>query len=252
MDQTLDPFFKLDERAVRDQVHDLAANATAHGELGIDVVPRILHALFESEGDALLLQVHIEDGHFDFPPDREHLGRMVDAAPAHIGNMQQAIHPLQIDERAKVGDVLDDALANLADLDFRKQFLLLFAPAVLQQLPAGQDDIATILVDLKDLELELLVQEIVRVANRQDIELGAGQKRVDADIHDHAAFDAALDDTFDEPAFLAGFKDAIPAALLLRLGLAENDHAVIILESFEKDFHVVTDMDLGDIPELGG
>ena len=252
MHQSLDPFFKLDERAVRNQVDDLAANATAHGELGLDIVPRILHALLESERDAFFLQVDIEDDHFDFLADREHLGRMVDAAPAHIGDMQQAVHPLQVDERAEVGDVLDDALAHLADLDFRKQLLLLLAPAVLQQFPAGQDDVATILVDLKDLELELLVQKIVRVANRQDIELGAGQERVDADIHDHAAFDAALDDAFDEPAFLTGFKNAIPAALLLGLGLAEDDHAVIVFESFEQHFHVVADMDLGDIPELGG
>ena len=42
---------------------------------------------------------------------------MVDAAPAHVGDVQQAVDAAQVDERAELGDVLDDALAELADLE---------------------------------------------------------------------------------------------------------------------------------------
>jgi len=31
--------------------------------------------------------------------------------------VEQAVHAVQVDERAKIGDVLDDALAELAGLD---------------------------------------------------------------------------------------------------------------------------------------
>ena len=166
--------------------------------------------------------------------------------------MEQAVHPVQVHEGTEIGDVLDNALADLANLDFRKQLLLLLAAPILQQLSAGENDIAAILVDLENLELELPVQEIVRIANRQNIQLGTRQERIDADIDDHAALHAALDNAFDKPAFLAGFKDPIPAPLLLGLGLAEHDHAVVVFQSFQKHFDVVAHLNLGDIFELGG
>src|SRR2546427_2033793 len=47
---------------------------------------------------------------------RSHLGGMRDAAIAHVGDVQQAVHTAQVDEGAEIGDVLDDALPHLADL----------------------------------------------------------------------------------------------------------------------------------------
>jgi hypothetical protein len=47
-------------------------------------------------------------------PDLEHFGRMPDAAPAHVGDVQQAVHAVEVDERAEIGDVLDRALADVA------------------------------------------------------------------------------------------------------------------------------------------
>ena len=43
--------------------------------------------------------------------------RMVDAAPAHVGDVQQAVDAAEVDERAELGDVLDHALAELADFE---------------------------------------------------------------------------------------------------------------------------------------
>ena len=38
--------------------------------------------------------------------DGQHLGRMVDAAPGDVGDMQQAVDAAEIDEGAVIGDVL--------------------------------------------------------------------------------------------------------------------------------------------------
>ena len=37
-----------------------------------------------------------------------------DAAPGHVGDVQQAVDAAQVDERAVVGDVLDEAVDDLA------------------------------------------------------------------------------------------------------------------------------------------
>ena len=70
--------------------------------------------LLESQGDLFFLVVDVQDLHFDFLIDGDHFGGMVDASPAHVGDVQQAVDAAQVDERAELGDVLDDALAALA------------------------------------------------------------------------------------------------------------------------------------------
>ena len=39
---------------------------------------------------------------------------MPDAAPAHVGDVEQAVNAVEINERAEIGDVLDGALADVA------------------------------------------------------------------------------------------------------------------------------------------
>ena len=76
---------------------------------------------FRPERDALAVVVDAQDHDLDLVVDREHLGRVVEAAPRHVGDVQQAVDAAQVDERAEVGDVLDDALADLAGLDLGEQ-----------------------------------------------------------------------------------------------------------------------------------
>jgi hypothetical protein len=89
---------------------------------GLDVFPRVvLKLLLEAEGDALLLAIDVEHDDIDFLADLEHLGRMVDAAPGHVGDVQQAVHAVEVDERTEVGDVLDVPLTDVAGGHFRSR-----------------------------------------------------------------------------------------------------------------------------------
>jgi hypothetical protein len=50
---------------------------------------------------------------------------MLDTLPGHVGDVQQAIDATQIDERAVIGEVLDDTLDLLAFLQrFQQSFAL--------------------------------------------------------------------------------------------------------------------------------
>ena len=147
--QALDALLQLDEGPVTHHVDHLALDLPADGVVGGHVLPRAGRLLLQAQGDLLLLVIDVQDLDLDFLVDGHHLGGMVDAAPAHVGDVQQAVDPAQVDERAEVGDVLDHALAAMADFQLGEQLGLLFRPLGLDQGPAADDDVAPRLVDLQ-------------------------------------------------------------------------------------------------------
>ena len=116
--------------------------------------PRVLGDLLEAERDALGLGVELEDLDLDLVADLEHLGRVVDAAPAHVGDVQQAVDAAEVDEGAVLGEVLDLAGHDLALGELLQGLALLLLALLLEQDAARQHDVAALLVELDDLELE--------------------------------------------------------------------------------------------------
>ena len=114
VDQALDARLDLDERAVVGDVGDLAEQARALRVAARQADPRVLAELLHAERDAVLLLVELQDLGGHFVADREHFRRMLDAAPREVGDVQQTVDAAQVDERAVVGDVLDDALDDRA------------------------------------------------------------------------------------------------------------------------------------------
>ena len=75
MDEAFDAFLDLHERAVRNEVRDLAFDALSGREALFDLVPGILLRLLEAEGDALLFLVDVEDDDFELLADLEQFAR---------------------------------------------------------------------------------------------------------------------------------------------------------------------------------
>ena len=101
------PGLEFHERAVRHEVRDLALDLHVHRIFLGDLVPRIHRLLLQAERNALFFAVDVEHEHFDFLANLEHFARVVEAAPAHVGDVEQAVEAVEVDERAEVGDVLD-------------------------------------------------------------------------------------------------------------------------------------------------
>src|SRR6185437_1672522 len=114
VDETLDAGLQLDEGAVVGDVGDAAGELGAGGILELDALPRIGLELLHAERDALRLGVEADDLNLDRLADMECLGRVVDAPPGDVGDMQEAVDAAEIDEGAVIGDVLDDAGEDLA------------------------------------------------------------------------------------------------------------------------------------------
>ena len=121
---------------------------------------------------------------------------MLDAAPCQVGDVQQAVDAAQVDERAVVGDVLDDALDHRAFLQGLEQLLALLALRRFEHRAARHHDVVALAVELDDLEFELLAFVRRGVLDRTHIDQRARQEGADAVDHDGQA---ALDLAGDQP-----------------------------------------------------
>src|SRR5690606_3700509 len=132
--------------------------------------------LLHAERDAVGLLVDADDLHLDGLADRQDLGRMVDAPPRHVGDMEQAVDAAEVDERTVVGDVLDDALDHLALFEVLDDLRALLGTALLEHGAARHDDVAAAAIHLEDLEGLRRVHQRGDVADRPDVDLAARQE----------------------------------------------------------------------------
>ena len=152
VDQAFDARLQLHEGAVVGDVRDGALEAGADRILGLDAGPRIGLQLLHAEADALRLRVDADDLHLDRVADVDDLARVIDAAPGHVGDVQQAVDAAEVDEGAVVGDVLDEAVDHLALGQPGDDLGALLGARLFQDLAARDDDVAAAAVHLEDLE----------------------------------------------------------------------------------------------------
>ena len=251
MDKTFDALFDLNECAVGHDVDDSAFDGGTDRVLGFDFVPRILGLLLETEGDALLVVVDVEDHHFDFLSEFEHFVRMGDASPGHIGDVEETVNTAEVDERTEVGDVFHDAFADLVDFHIFKQLGAAILAGCFEKFAAGNNDVSAVLIDLEDLEFVFLADEIVHVFDRTDVDLGAGEERLYAvQVDDDTAFDTVFHQTGDHTAFTVFAGDLVPGLDEVCLLEADAGHAVLVFDFFEINIHLVTDFDICPVAEF--
>src|SRR5262249_27269194 len=113
VDKALDAGLEFYEGAVVGDVGDLAAEFRADRILDRNAFPRVGLELLHAEADALGLVIDLDDLHRDGLANGENLGRVADATPGDVGDVQQAVDAAKINEGAVVGDVLDDAFDHL-------------------------------------------------------------------------------------------------------------------------------------------
>ena len=250
VDHAFDAFFQLDKCSVGDDADDLAMDLAVDRVLEGDVVPGIPVLLLEAERHAFFLAVDFQNHDFDLVADLDHFAGVIDAAPAHVGDMQQAVQTVEVDERAEVGEILDRAGADFADLHFTDQRAAVFGAFEFDQFPARQNNVLPLLVDLDDLKFESFSEVIVEVARGDHVNLRCGQERLDADIDGQATLDLAADLAFDGAALIAERDDPVPVFLLLGFLVREDHHAVVVLDFLEEHFDLAPDHNAFGVEEL--
>src|SRR5450432_725071 len=135
---------------------------------------------------------------------------MSKAAPGHVGDMQKAIHAIEVDEGAEIGQILDRAVDAIAHLDALEEFLALLAALLLDELAAAEDDVLTVVVNLNNLEIVGVANELLQIFGRNNINLRGRQKCFHADVNHETAFDDGLHLAFDQAIALENRGDLVP------------------------------------------
>ena len=191
--------------------------------------------LLEPQGDLLAILVDVQDHDLDLVVDLEHVAGVIDPAPAHVGDVQQAVDAAQVHERAEVGDVLDRALADLADLDLLEKLLLLLLAGDLDELAAADHDVPPALIDLEDHAFDVLIDVVGDVGRTADVDLAGRQEDVDADIDEQSALDLAGDLALDDVALVVLGDHHLPGAHPVGLLPGQDDLAGIVFHPLEQD-----------------
>nr|GFD53975.1 hypothetical protein [Tanacetum cinerariifolium] len=93
-----------------------------------------------------------DDLHLHRVADVDHLGRVVDALVAQVGDVEQAIDAAEVNERTVIGDVLDDAVDDLALGQAHDQARTLLGAGLFEHGATRHHDVAALAVHLEDLE----------------------------------------------------------------------------------------------------
>ena len=207
-------------------------------------LPRIALRLLETERDPLALAVDVQDLHVDRLADLEHLGRMVDVAPRKLGDVDETVHPVEIDERAEVDDVRDRPLDLVARVELVEDALPLILALLLEHGAAREDDVVALAVELDDLALELLARELFEILHAADVDERRGQEAADAEVEDEAALDDLDHAAGDRIAVLVGGLDRLPRDLEAGALLRKDEPAFGVLLREHERRDVVADRDL--------
>src|SRR5215211_4201197 len=227
-----EPFHALEdlhEGAERDDLGDLALELVAD-VVGVDhPLPRILLGLLETQRDALAVAVDVEHLDLHRVADREDLRRVVDVRPRQLGDVDEAVDTVEVDEGAEVDDVGDLALDDEPGLQPLEDRLALLLALLLEDRAAAQDDVVARAVELDDLRLDVLAEVLVEVRDAADVDERGGQEAAHPEVDDQAALDDLDDRAGDGLAGLGGALDAAPGALEAGALLGQDQAAVLVL-----------------------
>src|SRR6266540_2443000 len=234
----------LDEGAECDDLRHLAVDDVALLVRLENLLPRICLGLLETQGDALALAVDVEDLHVDCLADLEHLGRMVDVRPRELRDVDQAVHAVEIHERAEVDDVRDLSFDDVAGIELVEDALALVLALLLEHCPAGEDDVVAGAIQLDHLAAQLLAEELVEVLDAADVDERRRQEAAHAEVEDQTALHHLDHPAVDGLAGLGGGLDALPRELEARPLLREDQPALGVLLREHERVDLLAERDL--------
>ena len=244
MHEPLDAVEDLDERAEGDDLGDLAV------ELVVDVVgvhdplPGVLLGLLEPQRDALAVAVDVEHLDLHGVADREDLRGVVHVRPGELGDVDQAVDAVEVDERAEVHDVGDLPVHHETGLQAVEDLLADLLALLLEHRPAGQHHVVARAVELDHLRLDLRAHVFVEVGHSPDVHERGGQEAAHPEVDDQAALDDLDDRSLDRLAGLGGRFDAPPGLLEARALLRHDQAAVLILLGHDDRIDLLAEVNL--------
>src|SRR5262249_18719567 len=214
--EPLDAGEDLDEGAEGDHLRHAPLDDVTLVVVLEHLLPRIVLGLLETQRDPLPLTVDVEPLDLDRLADLEDLRRMIDVRPGQLGDVDQAVHAVEVDEGAEVDDVRDLPLDHGAGLEPVEDLLPLLLALLLEHGAAREHDVVARAVQLDHLAAELLAEELVEVLHAADVDERRRQEAANAEVENQAALDDLDHATVDGLARLRGALDVLPRELEAR------------------------------------
>src|SRR5215211_4673737 len=244
VDEPLHALEDLDEGAEGHDLGDLALELVTD-VVGVDhALPRVLLGLLQAQGDALAVAVDVEHLDLHGVADREDLARVVDVRPRELGDVDEAVDAVEVDEGAEVDDVRDLPLDHEPGLQALKDRLALLLALLLEDRAAAQDDVVARAVELDDLRLDRRAEVLVEIRHAADVDERGGQEAAHPEVHDQAALDDLDDRAGDRLARLGGALDLAPGALEAGALLGQDQTAVLVLLGEDEGVDLLAQLDL--------
>ena len=229
VDQALDALAQVDESAERDKLGHSTLDDSADGVLLDQCAPRILGGLLETQGDALAVEVDVENLDLDLLADLDNLGRMVDVVPGELGNVDEAVDTAEVDEGAEVDDGGNGTLETHARLELGQDLGTLGLTGLLEHDATGEDDVVAVAVHLDDASLDAGAHVGGEVLDTTEVDEGSRQEATQADVEDQAALDNLDNLALDVLAGVELLLDAVPSTLVLSTLLGQDQTTVLVL-----------------------
>src|SRR5580700_4414322 len=169
---------------------------------------------------------------------------MVDVRPRQLGDVDQAVDPVEVDERAEVHDVRDLPLHDQPGLQAVEDLLADLLALLLQHRATRQDDVVARAVELDHLRLYLRPQVLVEVGHAADVHQRRGQEAAHTEVDDQAALDDLDDRALNGLAGLRRGFDATPGFLEARALLGHDQASVLILLGHDDRIDLLAEMHL--------
>jgi len=185
-----------------------------HGTDGIlltQLLPGAVLGFFITEGNLPFFGVKAFDGDVDLVADSKNLRGVLDTLPGEFGNMDHAVDAADIDKGAVAGHRFDHAAYFITDGGSCPESVRSGLAAVGKRRLDGTDGAFALLVDLNNLEVDALVEQIVkRVASRSGRQRGGYEYFHTVRQDEQAAFDNLGHDAFEHGVRVLGIANIKP------------------------------------------
>ena len=150
--------------------------------------------------------------------------------------MNETVNTAEVNKRAEVYDRRHNAFANLTLLKLREEGLANFGLGFLEELTTRKHNIVAVLIELKNLSLNLLANVWGKIANATHFNEGSWQEATQTDVYNQAALNSLNNGTFNNAVCILDLLNVTPSALILCTLLGENKTSFLVFLSYNKGF----------------
>ena len=227
--ETLDAVAQVDKGTKGDELGNNTLNDSANRILLDENTPRILGGLLETQGDALTVEIHIENLNLNFLTDLNNLGGVVNVVPRELRDVNQTIDTAKVDKSTEVDDGGNLTLEVHARLELGEDVGTLGLASLLKNNTARKDNVVAVTVHLDNTSLNTRAHECCEILDAAKVNKRSRQEATQANVKDKTTLNNLNNFAFDVLVSVEFLLDTIPSTFVLSALLGENQTAFLVL-----------------------